>query len=91
MEERDFFTEKQAAKPAKLVCSFCRTEQEHQLAWIVRTKKAQLPPRADSVDRARFAKMTSYMVRRDDKVTCKNPRCGKRFEISGVQSIVDLG
>lgn len=91
MEERDFFTEKQAAKAAKLVCPFCGTEQEHALVWIVRTKKAQPPPRADSVDRARFAKMTSYMVRRDDKVACKNPRCGKRFEVSGVQSVVELG
>ncbi|MGH9491682.1 MAG: hypothetical protein ACRD2F_03290 [Terriglobales bacterium] len=91
MEEHDFFTEKTAAKPAKLVCPFCRTEQEHALIWIVRTKKAQLPPRADAVDRARFAKMMSYMVRRDDKVACANPRCGKRFEVSGVQSIVELG
>ncbi|MGH9535693.1 MAG: hypothetical protein ACRD2E_12635 [Terriglobales bacterium] len=91
MEERDFFTEKQAAKPAKLSCPFCQSEQEHALVWIVRTKKPQLPPRADAVDRARFAKMTSYMVRRDDKVTCTNPRCRKRFEVTGVQSVVELG
>jgi len=27
------------------------------------------------------------MVRRDDLVACKNPRCRKRFEVSGVQSV----
>lgn len=91
MDEREFFTEKPVSKPAKLVCPFCGAGQEHALVWIVRTKKAQPPPRADAVDRARFAKMTSYMVRRDDKVACQNPRCGKRFEVSGVQSVVELG
>ena len=91
MEERDFFTEKPATKAAKLVCPFCGAEQEHALVWIVRTKRAQLPPRADAVDRARFAKTSSYMVRRDDKVTCTNPRCRKSFEVSGIQSVVELG
>jgi hypothetical protein len=90
VEERDFFTEKQISKPARLTCSFCRTENEYQLAWVVRTKKNSLPPRADSVDRARFAKLQSYMVRRDDKVACVNPRCRKTFEISGVQTVVLL-
>jgi hypothetical protein len=30
------------------------------------------------------------MVRRDDLVACKNPRCRKRFEVSGVQSVAFL-
>ena len=50
----------------------------------------QLPSRADERDRAKFAKARSYMVRRDDLVACKNPRCRKRFEVSGVQSVAFL-
>jgi hypothetical protein len=30
------------------------------------------------------------MVRRDDLVACKNIRCRKRFEVSGVQSVAFL-
>lgn len=30
------------------------------------------------------------MVRRDDMVMCKNMRCRKRFEVSGVQSVAFL-
>jgi hypothetical protein len=30
------------------------------------------------------------MVRRDDLVACKNLRCRKRFEVSGVQSVAFL-
>ena len=56
---------------------------------MVRTKKRQLPGgRADERDRARFAKARSYMLRKDDLMACKNMRCRKRFEISGVQSVV---
>jgi len=53
----------------------------------VRTKRRNLPPRADDRDRARFAKARSYMIRRDDMMVCKNLRCRKRFEISSVQSV----
>jgi hypothetical protein len=28
------------------------------------------------------------MLRKDDLMVCKNPRCRKRFEVSGVQSVV---
>ena len=42
------------------------------------------------VDRAKFAKARSYMVRRDDMMVCKNMRCRKRFEVSGVQSVAFL-
>ena len=58
--------------------------------WLVRTKKRQLPPRADDRDRARFAKARSYMLRKDDLMVCKNIRCRKRFEVSGVQSVAFL-
>ena len=58
--------------------------------WLVRTKKKNLPPRADDRDRAKFAKAQSYMLRRDDMMVCKNIRCRKRFEIAGVQSVAFL-
>lgn len=90
MQERDFFNESQQSKVARLQCPFCRNEAEYSLVWIVRQKKPAPPPRADEYDRARFAKLNSYMVRRDDKVECGNPRCRKRFEVAGVQSIVSL-
>ena len=54
----------------------------------MRTKKRQLSWRADERDRARFAKAKSYMMRKDDVMGCKNVRCRKRFEISGLQSVV---
>ncbi len=90
MEERDFFNETNEAKKARLLCPHCRTEAEYGVVWVVRRKKAGLPPRADERDRARFAKFTSYMVRRDDKIACANPRCRKMFEITGLQSVVSL-
>lgn len=88
MEERDFFDEKETAKPATLSCLFCHQSETYEIRWLVRTKKTALRGPADERDRARFAKAQSYMLRRDDAVQCKNPRCRKRFEISGLQSVV---
>ncbi len=45
------------------------------------------PRGADERDRARFAKFASYMVLLDDKAMCKNMRCRKRFDISGVKTM----
>jgi hypothetical protein len=90
MDEREFFDEREQKKPATLTCPHCRQSGDYELAWLVRSKKRQLPPRADERDRARFAKARSYMVRRDDIVACKNLRCRKRFEVSGVQSVAFL-
>ncbi len=90
MEERDFFEEKPETRTANLTCPHCRQAAEYELGWLVRRKKKQLPPRADDRDRAKFAKARSYMVRRDDLVACKNLRCRKRFEVSGVQSVAFL-
>ena len=90
MEERDFFDERQEKKPALLNCPHCHQSADYEITWIVRTKKRQLAGRADERDRARFAKARSYMVRRDDVVMCKNLRCRKRFEVSGVQSVAFL-
>jgi len=90
MEERDFFDESEVFKPANLSCSFCRQPDSYDIRWIVRTKKNSLRGPADERDRARFAKARTYMLRRDDFVQCKNPRCRKRFEISGLQSVAFL-
>lgn len=90
MEEREFYTESEERHPATLNCPFCRTVETYELRWIVRRKKASLPSRAGEQDRAKFAHARSYMVRRDDVANCKNPRCRKRFEVSGVQSVVLL-
>ena len=90
MEERDFFDERQDKKVATLHCPHCQQSGEYEINWLVRTKKKQLPGRADERDRARFAKASSYMVRRDDMMACKNMRCRKRFEITGLQSVVSL-
>ena len=90
MEERDFFVETEQRYKAALNCPHCRQQAEYDLRWAVRKKKDTLPPRADEMDRAKFAKFRSYMLRKDDVVNCSNPRCRKRFEVSGVQSVVSL-
>ena len=90
MEERDMFIEKEQKRSHPLTCPHCRQAADYELSWLVRTKKHQLPPRADERDRAKFAKARSYMVRKDDMVACKNIRCRKRFEVAGVQSVAFL-
>jgi hypothetical protein len=90
MEEREFFDERTEKKPATLNCPHCHQSSEYELLWLVRTKKRQLSGRADERDRARFAKAKSYMLRKDDMMMCKNMRCRKRFEVSGVQSVAFL-
>jgi len=90
MDEREFYNEVETTKPAKLSCLHCRQEETYEVRWLVRNKKAGLRGPADERDRAKFAKARSYMIRRDDVLLCKNPRCRKRFEISGLQSVVFL-
>ncbi len=88
MEERDFYDENTTVKPANLNCVHCHQTNSYDIRWITRTRKKALPPNADEQDRAKFAKAQSHMVRLDDLVQCKNVRCRKRFEISGLQSVV---
>jgi hypothetical protein len=88
MDEREFFDENETQKPATLSCDKCRQSETYSVRWLVRTKKQALRGAVDERDRARFAKAQSYMLRRDDFMQCKNPRCRKRFEISGLQSVV---
>lgn len=90
MEERDFFEERAEQRKHPMTCPHCGQQNEYELGWLVRRKRAQLPRGADDRDRARFSKAQSYMVRRDDMVGCKNIRCRKRFDVAGVQSVAFL-
>jgi hypothetical protein len=87
MDERAYYTESRTTKSATLNCPYCRTAETYELNWIVRKKKDRLPPGGDERDRAKFAKAQSYMVLMDDKVGCKNLRCRKRFDVSGVKTM----
>ena len=86
MEERAFFNETQVTKPATLNCPACRTADSYEIKWILRKKKDRMPNGGDERDRARFAKIQSYMVLLDSHAMCKNIRCRKRFEISGIKT-----
>jgi hypothetical protein len=90
MDERAFYTESHTTKPAALNCPYCRTQDNYELRWMVRKKKDRIPQGADERDRAKYAKAQSYMVLLDDKVACKNLRCRKRFDISGVKTMAFL-
>ena len=90
MDERDFYSEKNEERTHTLVCPKCGQANEYKVSWVVRRKRAQLPRNADERDRAKFAKAQSYMVRRDDKVSCANIRCRKPFEITSLQTLAFL-
>jgi len=90
MEERDFFNETTEQRAHTLTCPKCGQPGEYKVTWVVRRKRAQLPRGADERDRAKFAKAQSYMVRRDEKLSCANIRCRKPFEISSLQSVAFL-
>ena len=90
MEEREFFDERPDKKVTSLNCPHCHQSNDYEVGWLVRTKKKSLPPRADERDRARFAKLRSYMVRREDMLVCKNMRCRKRFDIPSSQTVAFL-
>jgi hypothetical protein len=90
MDERAFFRESQTTKPASLQCPFCRTPDSYELQWLVRKKIDRLPPNADERDRAKFRKAASYMVLLTDKVPCKNMRCRRTFDVSGVKTTAYL-
>lgn len=91
MDEKAFYRESQTTKPSTLNCPFCRTSDTYDLRWLVRRKVDRLPAgRADERDRAKFAKAASYMVLLDDKASCKNPRCRRPFDISGIKTTAFL-
>jgi len=86
VEESQYYTESRAQKPAALNCPYCRTQDTYELNWVVRMKKAKIPGNADERDRAKFAKAQSYMVLLDNQANCKNLRCRRRFDISGMKT-----
>jgi hypothetical protein len=90
MDEQRFYTESNTIKSATLQCPSCRSSESYDLRWLLRKKKNAVPPGADERDRARFQKAQSYMVLLDDKVACKNLRCRKRFDISGIKTMAFL-
>ena len=90
MDERAFYRESQMVKQAVLNCPYCRTSNSYDLRWLVRRKVDKLTRQADERDRAKFAKAASYMVLLDDKTACKNQRCRKTFDISGIKTTAFL-
>ena len=90
MDERAFYRESQIAKPATLNCPYCKTSNAYDLRWLVRRKLEKIPRQADDRDHAKFAKAASYMVLLDDKAACKNVRCRKVFDISGIKTTAFL-
>jgi len=90
MDERAFYRESPATKPATLSCPYCRSSDTYDLRWLVRKKIDRLPGHADDRARAMFRKAQSYMVLLDDKVSCKNIRCRRPFEVSGIKTMAFL-
>ncbi len=90
MDERAFYKESETKKAMSLTCPLCRAAESYDLRWLVRTKLDRLPGHADERDRAKFKKAASYMVLLDDKVMCKNMRCRKRFDVSGIKTTAFL-
>lgn len=90
MDERAFYSESPAKKPATLNCPFCKTQDTYELNYLVRKKKDKLPGGADERDRAKFAKAQSYMLLVDTQMMCRNARCRKRFDISGIKTVAFL-
>jgi len=90
MDERAYYTESPTTRPAQLNCPYCRTQDTYNLRYMLRKKKDRLPPGGDERDRAKFAKAQNYMLLLDEKVACKNLRCRKMFDISGVKTVAFL-
>ena len=90
MRETDYYQESETTKSVRLNCPHCRQVAEYGLRWVVRKKRQKLPPGGDERDRARFAKAQSYMVLKDDKAACRNMRCRRRFDISGIKTMAFL-
>ncbi len=83
MDEKRFYDEKEETKQMALNCPHCHQENSYPVRWMVRTKKSQPPAGATEDDKKKFVKASSYMVRVDNLVACRNIRCRKRFELTG--------
>lgn len=90
MDEKQFYTETRTTRAIPLNCPWCRLQDNYDLNWAVRTKKDRMPGGGDERDRAKFSKAQSYMVLLDNQAMCRNPRCRKRFDISGIKTMAFL-
>jgi hypothetical protein len=81
MDDKRYYDEKEETKQMPLNCPSCRKDDTYAVRWMVRTKKAQLPPGGNEQDKQNFAKARSYMVRVDNLVACR--KCRKRIELTG--------
>ena len=90
MDERAFYRESQATKPATLNCTYCRTADTYDLRWLVRRKVDRLPRNADERDWVLFVLVVCFLVFLVVKVSCKNPRCRRSFDISGIKTTAFL-
>ena len=88
LDERALFTDKAETRPGRYACPKCKRTNDYSIRWVRRTKKDRLPPGADDVDRAKFAKLRDYLLRLDDMVTCAS--CRTRFEVPSHQSLIYL-
>jgi len=86
LDERALFNDKPETRQGRYQCPKCRRTNDYAIRWVRRSKKDRLPPGADEVDRAKFAKVRDYLLRLDDEVTCKT--CGKKFEIPSQHSLM---
>jgi hypothetical protein len=86
LDERALFNDKPETRQGRYQCPKCHRANDYAIRWVRRSKKDRLPPGADEVDRAKFAKLRDYLLRLDDQVACKT--CGKKFEIPSQHSLV---
>jgi hypothetical protein len=90
MDERAFYRESKTVKAANLTCPFCHNSETYELQWLLRRKVDRLPGNADERTRAKFKKAESYMVLAQDKVQCRNIRCRRPFDVSGIRTTAYL-
>lgn len=86
LDERALFNDRPETRIGRYQCPRCKRTGDYSIRWVRRAKKDRLPPGADEVDRAKFAKLRDYLLRLDEDVTCK--ACGKKFEIPSQHSLM---
>lgn len=87
MKEKDIFNENRERKKASYTCPKCGQTNDYEVTWIRRIKKKHPPKKASYEDMAKFNSAQNYIIRLDDKVTCKNTLCRKRFDIPDSKSM----
>lgn len=88
MDEKEIFDETRETKTASYACSVCGERNDYEVRWLKRTKKKRSKRQLSGQDALKFKNSRDYMVRVDDVLMCKNPRCRRRFEIPSSQSVV---